>query len=84
MTIWAWLQPGDKIWKVISDYENGAICVYDEKGEIIMEKKNLSKTAIQLIEENFLGKVATHLNGKDLNNKINIENLIDRDNPMYI
>ena len=61
MAIWAWMQPADKIWKVVSDAEKGTILVFDEKSELIMEKKGLSLESISLIEKYFLDVVATRL-----------------------
>ena len=35
MTVYAWLQPVDRIWKVITDPEKGTMYVYNEKNELI-------------------------------------------------
>jgi len=75
MEIWTWNQPVDRTWKVVSDRENGTILVYNEKNEVILEKKGLSKDAVALIENNFFKQVATNLT------EVKPE-LID--NPMYI
>ncbi len=72
MAIWAWLQPADRIWKVISDNEKGIICVYNEKSELIMERKGMSKEGVSLIEKHFLQFVATNLSG---NNATPIQNI---------
>ncbi len=61
MTIWAWIQPVDRVWKVVSDTEKGTLCVYDEKSELILEHKGMSKEQLSLIEQNFLKIVATNL-----------------------
>lgn len=61
MTIWAWIQPVDRVWKVVSDTENGTLCVYDEKSDLILEQKGMSKEQLSLIEQNFLKIVATNL-----------------------
>ncbi len=61
MAIWAWMQPVDKIWKVVSDAEKGTILVYNEKSDLIMEKKGLSVESVSLIEKYFLEIVATRL-----------------------
>jgi len=63
MGIWAWIQPVDRIWKVISDDEKGTIYVYNEKSELVMERKGMSKEEISFIEKNFLQIVATNLSG---------------------
>ncbi len=61
MAIWAWVQPVDRIWKVVSDNEKGTLCVYNEKNELIMERKGMKKEELSLIEQNFLQIVATNL-----------------------
>jgi len=86
MSIWIWLQPGNKAWKVISDYEKGIIRVYNEKGEIILEKRGLSRAVISIVEANFLSMVATKLtdieSGTDLSSASKDTMYID--NPMYV
>jgi len=85
MGVWAWLRPGNRIWKVISDHEKGTICVYDEKNNIVMEKKGLTRDAIEIVEKNFLNTAATNLDkkGKSPTNEPEGEsNRID-DDPMY-
>jgi hypothetical protein len=72
MGTWNWKQPSGKMYKVISDYKKGTIIVYDDKGNLLMAKKNLSKKAIRVVEENFLGIVT-----KDDNKRF------DDTNPMY-
>jgi hypothetical protein len=61
MTIWAWIQPVDRVWKVVSDTEKGTLCVYDEKSELILEHKGMSKEQLYLLEQNFLKIVATNI-----------------------
>lgn len=61
MAIWAWVQPVDRIWKVVSDNEEGTLCVYNEKNELIMEQKGMKKEELSLIEQNFLQIVATNI-----------------------
>ncbi len=61
MGVWAWIQPVDRIWRVVSDTEKGKISVYNEKNNLIFEQKGLSKEAISLIEKEFLGVIATNL-----------------------
>ena len=63
MGIWAWIQPVDRIWKVVSDNEKGTLCVYNEKSELVLEHKGLSKEEISFIEVKFLQIVATSLSG---------------------
>jgi len=86
ISIWIWLQPGNKAWKVISDYEKGIIRVYNEKGEIILEKTGLSKAVISIIEAHFLNVVATKLSDYESGTDISSasKTAIDLDNPMYV
>ena len=67
MTIWAWLQPVDRVWKVVSDTEKGTLSVYNEKSELILENKGMSKEQLLLIEKNFLQIVATNLSVDNAN-----------------
>ena len=85
MGIWVWLQPGNKIWKVISNYEKGTIIVYNEKGEILLEKRGLTREIITIIETNFLNVVATPLSGKKDESDLHdvAKPTISLDNPMY-
>ena len=61
MGIYAWVQPVDRIWKVVSDAEKGTLLVYNEKNELILDQKGMTKEEVSLIEENFLQIVATNL-----------------------
>lgn len=61
--VWAWLQVNGKIFKVISDPEKGVIEVFDDKGEILIRKINLTKEQVHLVEQNFLHHVAKKLTG---------------------
>jgi hypothetical protein len=74
MPSWNWKQPSGKTLRVISDYEKGTIHVYDENDKLVLEKKNLSKDVIKMVESNFLNIVAANDNQKKL----------DDDNPMYV
>jgi hypothetical protein len=51
------MQPENKVWRVIADYEMGSICIIDEHGNLLMERNNLSIDAIKAIERNFLDKL---------------------------
>ena len=73
MGIWNWKQPSGKIYKVISNYEKGIITVYDENENLLLEKKNLTKKAIEMVEQNFLGIVTKTDNKR-----------YDDVNPMYV
>lgn len=67
MGIWAWVQPVDRIWKVVSDNEKGKISVYNERNILVFEQKGLSKEVISMIEREFLGVIATSLSGNGQN-----------------
>ena len=62
MGIYAWIQPVDRIWKVVSDTEKGTLLVYNEKNELILDRKGMTKEEVTFIEDNFLQIVATNLN----------------------
>jgi len=85
MGIWAWIQPVDRIWKVVSDAQNGILLVYNEKGELILDRKGLSKEEVSLIEDNFLQVVATDLTGNKERQPqiINVERPVLEYNYMY-
>ncbi len=85
MGIWAWIQPVDRIWKVVSDAKKGIILVYNDKGEVILDRKGLSKEEVSLIEDNFLQVVATDLSGnKESPPQItNVERPVPEYNYMY-
>lgn len=65
MSLWAWVQPENRIWKVVTDFDKGMIKIFNEKGILISEKNNLENDAIYLIEENFLKVVAIKLDSRD-------------------
>lgn len=85
LKVWAWLQPGNRVWKVVSDYDAGSIRVYDETGELIYERNGLPKEIISVIEANFLNMVASNLSeqksDKDYSKESSTSTPID--NPMY-
>lgn len=80
MGIWAWIQPVDRIWKVISDTEQGTLFVYNEKGELILEQKGMTKEEVSFLEDNFLRIVATNLNGDRM---ITPPKIIDVEKPVH-
>lgn len=86
MSVWLWLQPGHKAWKVIMDYEKGTIVVYSEKGEILLERKGLSRAVMSIIESNFLSVVATRVSDIEKDEVISstTKSTISIDNPMYV
>ncbi|VVB88136.1 Uncharacterised protein [uncultured archaeon] len=83
MGIWAWVQPVDRIWKVVSDYEKGKICVFNEKDSLIYEQKGLAREAVLLIEKNFLEVVATNLSETKSNIRQDTKKSIPEYNPMF-
>jgi len=60
--IWVLIQTKGKVFKVISDPENGIIEVINGKGEILIRKTNLSKRQVETVEKNFLHHIAKRLN----------------------
>lgn len=83
MTIWAWVQPVDRIWKVVTDSEKGVVSVYNEKEELVIGQKNLKKEAVLLIEKNFLEVVATRLTNKKSGDAAGFKKSISEYNSMY-
>ena len=85
MGIWAWIQPVDRIWKVISDPEKGTLYVYNEKSELILEQKGMTKEEVSFIEDNFLQIVAKNLNEEKIvpNHIANVERAVHEYNYMY-
>ena len=84
MAVWIWLQPVDRIWKVITDPEKGAVNVYNEREELVMERKDLKKEDVLLIEENFFNVVATRLTDKKPGDIAELKKSISGYNPMYV
>lgn len=62
--IWTWLRAKGKLFKIISDPENGIIEVINEHGEILIRKTNMTRRQVELVEKNFLQTVAHKLNGR--------------------
>lgn len=62
--IWAWLMPSGKIYKVVTNPDDGTIRVYNPKGELVKKDEKLSVAAVSLIEKNFLETVATRIEMK--------------------
>jgi hypothetical protein len=60
--IWTWVQAKRRHYRVISDPERGLIEVYNERGEIVLRKENLSRRLVEMVEKNFLSSVAKRLN----------------------
>jgi len=56
---WNWKQADGSKLKVISNTKKGTIKVYNNKGEIVLEKKNLTPQQVKIIEQHFLNIVTT-------------------------
>ena len=67
-SIWAWLQVQGKIFKVVSNLNNGTITVYNQNGKVLMKKTDLSKKQVETVEDSFLYVVAKKLNNIDFKN----------------
>jgi hypothetical protein len=73
------------VWKVISDHDSGIIRVYDEKGELIYERRGLQKEIISIIETNFLTLVAADLSEDKTEKEHSSKSASELiDNPMYV
>ena len=70
---WNWYQASGNKLKVISNAKKGTIRVYNENGEIILEKTNLTKDQIKIIEHNFL----CHVTKKSIPFSKNVKNQFD-------
>lgn len=86
MKVWAWLQPGNRIWKVVSDSDSGTIRVYDQNDEIIYERSGLPKDVISVIETHFLKLVAANLSEEKTERDYSKEDRssVPMDNTMYV
>ena len=86
MNVWAWVQPDNKIWKIVSDYEQGYICVYDDKKNLIFERRGLPKDIITYIESNLLEGLAINMSEKSKEETVCKEHKAPAafDNPMYV
>jgi len=56
--VWAWTKSKRKTYKVISDPEKGIIEVYNERGDIVLRRDNLSRRHVELVEKRVLSAVA--------------------------
>lgn len=62
---WAWQFPGGKMYRVVSNPEEGTINVYNPKGEMIQENKDLTPEGVQMVEQNFLRITAVQMNPEE-------------------
>jgi len=63
--VWAWLMPSGKIYRVLTNKEEGTIKVFDPKGDLKRKEENLAQEAVEAIEKNFLGIVAKKMSGEE-------------------
>jgi len=62
---WAWLMPTGKMYKVMTNPEDGTIKVYSPDGTLVNKEEKLSKGAVSLIEKNFLEAVAAKVGAEE-------------------
>ena len=62
---WAWLMPSGKIYKVVTNPEEGTIEVYDEDRKLLRKEEKLSEEAVSLLEKIFLENAAAEVGGKE-------------------
>ena len=82
--IWAWLMPSGKIYRVVSNPGGGTIKVYKPDGTLVKKYETLSETKVHLIEENFLGTVATMVKGKEKEPGNEPKNEVQEEIALYI
>lgn len=58
---WAWGMAGRRIYKVVSNPEEGTVKVYDPNGKLVEEHKGLSSEGVNVVEENFLKITSTKM-----------------------
>ena len=54
---WNWKQANGTVLKVVSNPKKGTITVFNDRGQIVLEKKNLSPEQVKIIEQHFLNLV---------------------------
>jgi hypothetical protein len=82
--IWAWLMPSGKIYRVVSNPVGGTIKVYKPDGTLVKKYDTLSETEINLIEEHFLGTVATMVKGEEKEQGKETKTTMTEEIAMYI
>jgi len=50
------------ILKIVTNSKRGTIKVYNQKGELLLKKANLTKEQVETIEDSFLGYITNKLN----------------------
>lgn len=62
---WTWLMPSGKIYRVVTNQEDGTIKVYDQNRKLVSKEEKLSKEAVSIIERIFLENVAAKVGAKE-------------------
>ena len=62
INILSFFQKKGKILKIVSIPNKGTIRVYNEKGELVLKKINLTKEQVEALEDSFLGFIIKKLN----------------------
>ncbi|MGB2841910.1 MAG: hypothetical protein WBC40_05485 [Halobacteriota archaeon] len=81
---WAWLMPGGKVYRVVTNPVEGTIKVYDPTGKLAKQDEKLSREAVKIIERNFLETVATKVRGKETETVKEAGNALPDEIGMYI
>ncbi len=63
---WAWRMPSGKIYKVVTNPEDGTIKVYNPDGKLVRSEEKINEDGICLIEKIFLETVAAKVGGKEM------------------
>ncbi len=82
--IWAWLMPGGKVYRVVTNPVEGTIKVYDPTGKLARQDEKLSREAVNIVEKNFLETVATEVKGKKTETEKETGNELTDEIGMYI
>ena len=80
----AWLMPSGKIYKVVTNQEDGTIRVYNPNGALVKKDEKLSGAAVSLIEKSFLETVATVVEEKGMETGKETGNKLKDEIAMYI
>lgn len=62
---WTWLMPSGKMYRVVTNQEDGTIKVYDQNRKLVSKEEKLSKEAVSIIERIFLENVAAKVGAKE-------------------
>lgn len=82
--IWAWLMPSGKIYRVVSNPVGGTIKLYKPDGTLVRKYETLSAAEVHLIEQHFLGTVATMVSGNAKEHENDTKNAVTDDIALYI